>query len=396
MKIKERKINKKYVDPKLITDDSVNGAETVNTVVIGAGQAGLTIGYYLTNYGIPFVILDANERIGDSWRKRWDSLRLFTPAILNGLAGMPFPAPSYYFPTRDEMADYLESYAARFGLPVRNGVKVDLLTKEGDNYIVGAGNQKFKAKNVVVAMSNHQHPRIPPFAKELDQEIMQLHSSEYRNPSQLKEGDVLVVGAGNSGAEISLELASRHKTLLSGKDTGHVPFRIEGFAARLFLLRLVLRLGFHRIMTIKTKIGRKMRLKLLSHGGPLVRTKPYDLINAGIERIPRVVGVRDGMPLLEDQRLLKVSNIIWCTGFRAGFSWINLPIFGETMESPIHNRGITNEPELYFVGLLFLYSASSSMVHGVARDAEYIVKKILVRTKHINSTDKIENPVELQ
>lgn len=381
MKIKERKINKKYVNAKLINDDSVNGAEIVNTVVIGAGQAGLTVGYYLTQYGIPFVILDANERIGDSWRKRWDSLRLFTPAIFNGLAGMPFPAPSYYFPTRDEMADYLASYAARFDLPVRNGVKVDLLTKEGDHYIVRAGAQKFKAKNVVVAMSNHQHPRIPSFAKELDQVIMQFHSSEYRNPSQLKEGDVLVVGAGNSGAEISLELASQHKTLLSGKDTGHVPFRIESFAARLFLIRLVLRLGFHRIMTVKTKIGRKMRLKLLFHGGPLVRTKPYDLINAGIERIPRVVGVRNGMPLLEDQRLLKVSNIIWCTGFHAGFSWIKLPIFGETTEFPIHNRGITNEPGLYFVGLLFQYSASSSMVHGVARDAEYIVKNILVRAK---------------
>jgi putative flavoprotein involved in K+ transport len=396
MKIKERKINNKYDDPKLMNDDSVNGAEIFNTIVIGAGQAGLTIGYYLSRYGLQNIILDANDRIGDSWRSRWDSLRLFTPAILNGLAGMPFPAPDYYFPTKDEMADYLASYASRFNLNVRNGIKVENLSRDGDHYCVRAGDQQFKAKNVVVAMSNYQHPRIPPFAQELHKNILQLHSSEYRNPSQLNEGDVLIVGAGNSGAEISLELALRHRTFLAGKDTGHVPFRIEGLAARLFLLRLVLRIGFHHIMTIKSKIGRKMRIKLLSHGGPLVRTKPKDLIKAGIKRVPRVVGARNGMPLLEDQSLLKVSNIIWCTGFNAGFSWIDLPIFDDKSELPIHNRGITNEPGLYFAGLLFLYSASSSMVHGVARDAKYIAKNILARTEKIYSSDKIENSVESQ
>ena len=134
-----------------------------------------------------------------------------------------------------------------------------------------------------------------------------------------------------------------------------------------------------------------MRAKLLFHGGPLVRTKPKDLIDADIKRVPRVVGVRNGMPLLEDQRLLKVSNIIWCTGYQAGFSWIDLPIFAETNELPLQNRGITKEPGLYFVGLLFQYSASSSMVHGVARDAKYIVKNVVARTKRMKSTAKVEN-----
>jgi putative flavoprotein involved in K+ transport len=388
--------NKQHVEPQLKKNFSANGAEIFNTIVIGGGQAGLTTGYYLTQYGLPFVILDASERIGDSWRNRWDSLRLFTPAIFNGLPGMPFPAPAYSFPTKNEMADYLASYVALFKLPVRSGVKVESLSKEGNNYIVRAGDRRLKAKNIVVAMAKYQHPYVPRFAQELDQDTVQLHSSEYRNPLQLRDGDVLVVGAGNSGAEIALDLVSRHKILLSGRDTGHIPFRIEGFAARLFLLRLVLRFGFHRLMTIKTRIGRKMRVKMLSQGGPLVRTKPQDLMKAGIERVPRVAGVRDGMPVLEDKRILKVSNIIWCTGFHAGFSWINLPVIAEKNGLPMHNRGITNEPGLYFTGLPFLYAASSSMVHGVARDAKYIVKNIVARTERMKSSDEIGDHVEWQ
>jgi putative flavoprotein involved in K+ transport len=382
-------INQQHFEPQLKKDISANGVDTFNTIVIGGGQAGLSIGYYLTQYGLPFVILDASERIGDSWRNRWDSLRLFTPASLNGLSGMPFPAPAHYFPTKDEMADYLASYAARFKLPVRSAVKVDSLSKEGNNFIVRAGDQRLEAKNVVVAMANHQYPRVPRFSQELDQDIVQLHSSEYRNSFQLRDGDVLVVGAGNSGAEIALELAYRHKTILSGRDTGNIPFRIEGFAARLFLFRLLLRFGFHHLMTIKTWIGRKMRSKMLFQGGPLIRIKPQDLMKAGIERVSKVAGARDGMPLLEDKRVLKVSNIIWCTGFHAGFSWINLPIIAENNGLPIHNRGITNEPGLYFTGLLFLYAASSSMVHGVARDARHIVKNIVARTESMKSNNEI-------
>jgi putative flavoprotein involved in K+ transport len=366
-----------------------NATLSYDTIVIGGGQAGLSTGYYLKQQGRDFIILDANERIGDSWRKRWDSLRLFTPARYNGLPGMPFPAPAHTFPTKDEMADYLEAYAAQFKLPVRAVVRVDCLSKQGDRFIVTAGDHRFKAKNVVVAMSNWQSPRVPPFAKELNPGIVQLHSSEYRNASQLQDGGVLIVGAGNSGGEIALEVARNHPTWLSGRDTGHIPFRIEGLVARLLLIRLVLRVLFHRVLTVNTPIGRKRRPKFLSHGMPLIRVKPIDLAAAGIERVPRMIGVRDGLPLLENGRVLDVANVIWCTGFHPGFSWIDLPVFGE--KEPMHERGIVaKEPGLYFVGLHFLYAASSGQIHGVERDAKYVVQHLVSNATEAHT--EITNP----
>jgi putative flavoprotein involved in K+ transport len=356
-------------------------AERFETIVIGAGQAGLAVGYHLAGRGLDFVILEANERIGDTWRKRWDSLRLFTPARYDAIAGMPFPAPATSFPKKDDMADYLEAYAARFQLPVRTGVRVDGLSRRGDRYHVSAGDQRFEADHVVVAMASYQYPRIPPFAAELDGEILQFHSCDYRNPAQLLDGGVLIVGAGNSGAEIALELARAGRPVwLSGRDTGHVPFRIEGFAGRHVLSRIVLRVVFHRVLTMSTPIGRKLRPKVLSHGAPLIRVKPKDLAAAGVERVPRTVGVQDGRPRLADSRVLDVANVIWCTGFHPGFSWMDLPVF-DARGTPLHTRGIaTNEPGLYFVGLDFLYALSSTMIHGVSRDAEYIANTIAARS----------------
>jgi putative flavoprotein involved in K+ transport len=224
--------------------NSVQDPEYAHTIVIGAGQAGLSVGYHLARRSLPFIILDANERLAAPWRQRWDSLRLFTPARYDSLPGMPFPAPAHGFPTKDEMADYLEAYAARYELPVRTGVKVDCLSKQGDQFVLTAGGLRFQADNVVVAMSNWQQPKIPAFAQDLDPKIVQLHSSEYRNESQLREGNVLIVGAGNSGSEIALEAASHHRTWMSGNDTGHVPFRIDGAPARYLLIPLVLRFLF--------------------------------------------------------------------------------------------------------------------------------------------------------
>jgi putative flavoprotein involved in K+ transport len=352
--------------------------ERVETVVIGGGQAGLSVGYQLARRGCSFVILEANGRIGDSWRKRWDSLKLFTPARYNGLEGFPFPADGWSFTTKDEMADYLEAYAVRFELPVRTGVRVERLLRDGDRFVVETQEAVFKAENVVVAMADFQRPRVPEFAEELDKDIVQLHSYEYRNPSQLRDGAVLVVGAGNSGAEISLDLSSTHRTWMSGRDTGHMPFRIEGNASRLLLAPLVLRFVFHRVLTVNTPIGRRARPRILSRGAPVIRVKPGDLTSAGVERVPRVIGVRDGLPLLEDDRTLDAANVIWCTGFHPGFSWIDLPIFGK--EGPIHERGVVkSEPCLYFVGLEFLYAMSSVMVHGIGRDAEHIASHIASR-----------------
>jgi putative flavoprotein involved in K+ transport len=358
-----------------------NVTESHDTVVIGGGQAGLATGYYLQKQGRDFVILDANQRTGDAWRKRWDSLRLFTPALFNGLPGMPFPASTFTFPTKDEMADYLESYAARFDLPLQMGTRVERLSRSDGRFVIAAGDRQFEADHVVVAMSNWQKPLAPPFARELEPGIVQLHSSEYRNPSQLRDGGVLVVGGGNSGAEIALEAAREHPVWLSGRDNGHIPFCIGGFAYRLFLARLVGRGLFHHLLTLKTPIGRKARSKIFSHGQPLVRTKPKDLAAAGIQRVPKTTGVRDGLPVLEGGQVLDVTNVIWCTGFHPGFSWIDLPVFrdGELL----HSRGVVAaEPGLYFVGLTFLFAASSSMIHGVSRDAEYVVNAIQSLQQH--------------
>jgi putative flavoprotein involved in K+ transport len=357
-----------------------------DTIVIGGGQAGLATGYYLKQQGRDFIILDANERTGDSWRKRWDSLRLFTPARFDGLPGLPFPARPYAFPTKDEMADYLEAYAARFDLPVRVGIRVDRLTRPDGRFMIETDNLRFGADNVVIAMSNWQKPRVPPFAREIDPGIVQLHSSEYKNPSQLQDGGVLIVGAGNSGAEIALEVARGHPVWLSGRNTGHVPFRIGSLPYRLILARLVGRILIHRVLTVNTPIGRKMRPKILSKGQPLVRVKPKDLAASGIQRVPRTEGVRDGLPVLEGSRMLDVANVIWCTGFRPGFAWIDLPIFGE--DGPLHERGVvTSEPGLYFVGLTFLFAAPSSMVHGVGRDAEFVVKAIQKRQRRTGQNE---------
>jgi putative flavoprotein involved in K+ transport len=354
----------------------------VQTVVIGGGQAGLSMGYHLARRGLEFVILESHLRVGDSWRRRWDSLRLFTPARFDGLVGMPFPAPPHTFPTKDEMADYLEAYAARFKLPVQTGVTVDRLSKRDGVYQISAGSLQFEAEHVVVAMSDYQRCRLPPFACDLDPAIVQMHSADYRNLSQLQPGGVLVVGAGNSGADIALEAArGGHQTWMSGRDVGHVPFRIDSLAGRLLLVRLVLRGLFHRVITVKTPIGRKLRHKLLSMGGPLIRVKPKDLDIAGVERVPRTAGVQNGRPILEDNRVLDVANVIWCTGFNHGFSWIDVPIFGSDGR-PLHERGIVvNEPGLYFVGLIFLYAASSVMIHGVGRDAQYIAETIVSRAQ---------------
>jgi putative flavoprotein involved in K+ transport len=355
-------------------EDGGRGAEHLETVIVGGGQAGLSVGYHLARRDRRFVILDANERIGDSWRMRWDSLRLFTPARYSCLPGWPFPAPAWSFPTKDEVADYLEAYAARLDLPVRTGVRVDGLSREADRYVVAAGDRRFEADNVVVAAGAYQSPWIPAFAPELDPSIVQLHSSEYRDPSQLQEGDVLVVGAANSGAEIALELSRDRRIWLSGRHPGQEPTRPGGRWDRL-LLPAIWFMASH-VLTVKTPIGRKVRQKFQSRGLPLARVRPKDINAAGIERVPRTAGTRNGLPVLDDGRELEVANVVWCTGFVPDFAWIDLPVFGED-GGPVHDRGIVkSEPGLYFVGLFFLHALASPLVGGVGRDAEHIAKHI--------------------
>jgi putative flavoprotein involved in K+ transport len=349
------------------------------TVIIGGGQAGLAVGHHLATRGQPFVILDANARIGDAWRKRWDSLRLFTPARYDGLPGAHFPGPAHAYPTKDQMADYLEAYVANFDLPVRSGVRVDRLVKEGERFVVTAGDLRFDADNVVVATGAYHTPRVPAFAAQLDPATVQMHSSQYRDPSQLRDGGLLVVGAGNSGAEIAVELSRHHRTWLSGRDTGQEPTRAGSLPDRL-LLPIIWFLA-SRVVNVKTPIGRNVRDQFLDppRGIPLGRVRRKDIPAAGIERVPRVADVRDGCPLLEDGRILDVSNVIWCTGYVPDFSWIDLPILGK-YGFPIHTRGVVeSQPGLYFMGLLFLSTLSSALVGGVGRDAKHIVKQIAAR-----------------
>jgi putative flavoprotein involved in K+ transport len=348
----------------------------VGVIVVGAGQAGLSVGYHLKKLGLDFIVIDAHARIGDSWRQRWDSLRLFTPNRFNGLDGMPFPGPRYAFPTKDEMADYLESYAARFELPVLRGVRVNRLWRENSRYLVDAGPHRYEADHVVVAMASYQGRKVPAFAKELSPEIVQFHSCEYQSLSQLKPGGVLIVGTANSGGEIAMETALAHPTWLAGRDVGAMPFNTKNFWVQRVVLPLLFRVVFHRVLTVRTPMGRKVRGKMISAGLPRIRQRRTELDSVGVQWVEKVIGVKNGRPELADGRSLDVPNVIWCTGYDLGLSWIDLPIFDENGEPRQTSGLVDGEPGLYFVGQHFQHSVSSTMIHGVGRDAAFIVRTI--------------------
>jgi len=345
---------------------------TFDTLVIGGGQTGLTVGYELAKTGKSFVILDASERVGDVWRNRWDSLVLFTPAGFFELPGMDFPAHPERFVTKDETGDFLETYAQEMGLPVLSATRVERLDKEGDVFVARTSGDTFRARNVVVAMADYQKPKTPAFAADLDPGITQVHSVDYRNPGSVGDGPTLVVGMGNSGAEIGLELARSQETYLSGEPTAVIPFRIESWLGRKIGIKIV-RFVTTKVLTTSTPIGRRARPKMMKKAAPVVRVKPRDLAKAGVERVPRVAGVRDGLPELEDGRVLDVENVVWCTGFAPGFDWIGLPVLGEDGK-PRHERGVSTDiPGLYFCGLFFQHALWSETVVAMPRDARYVV-----------------------
>jgi putative flavoprotein involved in K+ transport len=355
-------------------------AEHFDTVVIGGGQAGLSVGYHLARLGQSFVILDRNRRVGDGWRDRYDSLRLFSPAKYSGLPGMTFPAPGYTFPSGRDMANYLEAYANWARLPVLTAVEVDgLWPADADGgYVITAGGRSFAAAQVVVATGWQRLPSIPSFASALRPAIRQVHSGGYRNPSQLLPGDVLVVGAGHSGADIALEAAAEHRTWLSGSVHGQVPIDIESKLAR--PVWWLLWFAASHILTVRTPWGRKLRPTDRNHGGPLVRARLPDLRAAGVRLVSaRTVGVRDGLPELGDGQVLDVANVVWCTGFRHDFGWIHLPVMDE-YGWPVHHRGVAaSAPGLYFAGLPFQYAFTSMLVGGVGRDARHVAQHIAAR-----------------
>lgn len=361
---------------------SPHATNDIETVVIGAGQAGLATGYHLAKLGRPFVILDSSERVGDNWRCHYDSLRLYTPAIGNKLPGMRFPARPTSFPTKDEMAAYLEQYAGRFQLPVRTATPVRRVARENGGYVVTTDRESLTCANVVVATGTFgRTPYVPEFARDLDPGIVQMHSSAYKNPDQLRPGTVLVVGASHSGSDIAHEVAEAgHPTLLSGPIRGEFPVNIHGKPVRV-IGPLMLLLARH-VLTIRTPIGRKMRPEVRSHGGPLIRYKRADLRRVGVEfDLERTVGVRDGRPVLGDGRVVNAANVIWCTGFRQDFRWLGAPVDKDGW--PVEVRGVVPaSPGLYFTGLAFQYAFTSMMIGGAGRDAKYVARHIAARSRN--------------
>ncbi|MEW6241368.1 MAG: NAD(P)/FAD-dependent oxidoreductase [Chloroflexota bacterium] len=353
--------------------------EAFDTIVIGGGQAGLAAGYFLMQQGANFIILDEHPRTGDSWRKRWDDLKLFTPGKFNGLPGLPFPKPADHFPDKDEVADYLEGYALRFNLPIRRGVKVSSLTRDNQAFRIDTGKAVLSARNVIIASGPFQTPFIPAFSNELDPSIHHFHSSEYRNPQQVQSQSVLVVGAGNSGAEIALELVKAGKRVwLAGRDVGRIPANgplgqfLGGYPIWWFM---------SHVLTVNTPIGRKVRSGEFHHGTPLGRATRREIIAAGVELTQRVSGIHDGKPQLEDGRILPVEGVVWATGFRPDYRWIDLPVFDE-QGYPRHSQGVVPDaPGLYFIGLFFQRALNSSLLGGVGADVAYIASQV---ARHVN------------
>jgi putative flavoprotein involved in K+ transport len=369
-------------------ETQMSEARRFDVVIIGGGQAGLAVGHELSTQGRNFVILDAGTRIGDAWRTRWEGLRLFTPGRFNSLPGMTFPGDPHGFPTKDEVADYLEAYATAMALPVRTGIHVTdvFAATGGQGFRIATDDGDYEASQVVVATGAYERPRIPDFAAELDPGITQLHSSQFRGTSQLTEGAVLVVGASNSGAEIALMAAREHPTVLVGRDVGKMPFRPEDRLARTF--DTFFWFFINHVAKLDNPIGRKAAPGIRNDGLPLDRVRPSDLAAAGIERVvARVVGAKDGRPMLDDGKAIEAANVVWATGFRPDHSWIHAPLAGAD-GWPRQTRGVaTDVPGLFFIGLPFMYRGGSALLGGVGRDASYLAERMERQAADLRSAD---------
>ncbi len=350
----------------------------IETLIVGAGQAGLATGYHLTRLGRQFLIVDGNDRIGDNWRCHYDSLKLYSPAKFDGLPGMDFPGDPWHFPGKDEVAGFLEQYAVEMDLPVRMQTRVDrLVPREGGGFTAHLGSDGVECDNVVVATGTFGRiPRVPDVAASLDPRIRQFHSTEYMNPTQLQPGTTVVVGASHSGHDIAYEVAADRAVILAGPDRGNIP--LDWDSARVKVALPVIVFLWKHVLTRRTPMGRKEMQKVRHQGAPTTRVKPHHLAERGVERIEhKVTDVSaDGKPKLDDGRVLDVANIIWATGFRPDFNWIEAPITADD-GWPREYRGVVdNVPGLFFCGLSFQFAFSSMVFPGVGRDAAYVADKI--------------------
>jgi putative flavoprotein involved in K+ transport len=342
------------------------GRDSVEVAVVGAGQAGLAIGHFLAKQGRRFVILEAASGVGAAWRSRWDSLVLFTPRRYSALPGLAFPGDPDGYPTREEVVAYLERYVETFELPVEFDSPVRSLTQRDGGFAVELDDGTIEANQVVVATGPFQTPRLPALTGELDPELFQIHSADYRRPSDVPTGRVVVVGGGNSGYQIAQELSATHEVHLAvGSRQKPLPQRLLGRDIFWWLTKLgVLR------KSADSRLGRRLRER-----DTLIGSRPRDLARRGIGSKPRVVGASARTLEFEDGSTLDVDAVIWATGYRAEYPWLHVPVLDEDGR-PRHRRGATEVPGLYFLGLTWQHTRGSALIGWVGEDAEFVAGEL--------------------
>ncbi len=341
-------------------------------IIIGAGQAGLSTAYHLQQLGIKALIVDAHARVGDVWRNRWDSLCLFSPAKYSSLPGMPFPLPKLSLPTKNQVADYFEAYAKKFAFDLHLNTQIKALRKTETHYELELESGVLKSKSVVVATGSFHTPRIPAFTEDAEKGIVQLHVSKYKNPSDLQAGPVLVVGTGASGTQIASEIAQRQKVYLSGPDTPNMPRKKLGKDIYWWLYAT-------QAMNIKSHSWLGKRLLNNSTGADALIGKSLKEIVSDNRLIRRgmLTGFENGRPLFEgNEKAEDIRNIVWATGFKNDYSWIDLPVLNENGEPKQFRGKALGQNGLYFVGIKFMYRADSSNMGGVSRDAKWIASDL--------------------
>jgi putative flavoprotein involved in K+ transport len=363
--------------PTIGVGNPASGAPRLDVVVIGGGQAGLAVAWHLAQRGLRFIVLEAADKMAHSWRSRWDSLRLFTPAQYDALPGMAFPAPPDTYPGKDAVAAFLHDYAIAFDLPVGLSSRVTALTRIGDEFQIHAGEEIYRARQVVVATGPFQVPFIPAAAQGFDPAVTQIHSAEYRNPQSLPAGPVLVVGAGNSGLQIAEELvADRQVDVSVGEKAPMLPQRLLGRDLFWWLTRL----GFMRVNTA-TKVGRRLQAR----GEFVIGTNRRRLRRAGVRFRRRLVHAQGHTARFADGSSLDVPVVIWATGYRPDYSWIAIP--GVTADGRVvHRRGVSDVPGLYFIGLSWQHTRGSALLGFVGDDAVYLADQISARAPSARPT----------